>query len=149
MPWLIILLALFFNFSNGFFNGYWFGSLSHAYPISWFWSWQFIVGIILFFIGMYINISSDQALLNLRKGGKKGYYIPHGALFEKISSPNLMGEIIEWSGWALMSWCLSAFSFALWTAANLIPRALDHHRWYHRYFPDYPKGRKALFPGVL
>jgi len=23
MPWLIVLMALFFNFSNGFFNGYW------------------------------------------------------------------------------------------------------------------------------
>ncbi len=149
MPWLIVLLALFFNFSNGFFNGYWFGTLSNNYPISWFWSWQFIVGIILFFTGMYINISSDQALLGLRSGGKKGYYIPYGGLFEKVSSPNLMGEIIEWCGWAIMGWCLPAFSFALWTAANLVPRALDHHRWYHRYFPDYPKNRKAVFPGVL
>jgi len=149
MPWLIVLLALFFNFSNGFFNGYWFGTLSPVYAVSWFWSWQFILGSVLFFTGMYINISSDQALLNLRKGEKKGYYIPYGGLFEKVSSPNLMGEIIEWSGWALMGWCLPAFSFALWTVANLLPRALDHHRWYHRYFSNYPRERKALFPGIL
>jgi len=30
--------------------------------------------------------------------------------------------------------------------ANLIPRALDHHRWYKEQFEDYPPERKALLP---
>ncbi len=150
MPWLIVMLALFFNFINGFFNGYWFGTLSSGYyPDSWLKNPVFIIGIILFFIGMYINLKSDNRLLALRKGGKKGYYIPYGFLFKYISSPNLLGEIIEWTGWAIMSWALPSFSFALWTAANLIPRAIDHHRWYHKKFSDYPKKRKAIFPSVL
>ena len=59
-----------------------------------------------------------------------------------------MGEIIEWSGFALMCWNLPALSFAVWTAANLIPRALSHHAWYRRTFPDYPPGRKAVIPGA-
>jgi len=98
---------------------------------------------------MYINISSDNILLGLRKGGKKGYYIPYGGLFKYVSSPNLSGEIIEWLGWAMMSWCLPSFSFALWTMANLIPRALDHHHWYKRKFADYPKDRKAVIPFLV
>ncbi len=150
MPWLIVLLALFFNFANGFFNGYWFGTLSQGYyPDSWGSDPRFIVGLVVFFVGMYINQKSDNKLLALRKGGKKGYYIPYGFLFNYVSSPNLLGEIIEWAGWAIMSWSLPSFSFALWTAANLIPRAIDHHRWYRKKFPDYPKERKALFPAIL
>jgi hypothetical protein len=149
MPLVIVAMALFFNFANGFFNGYWFGVLSPVYGNDWFTGWRFITGLILFIAGMYINISSDQILLNLRKGGKKGYYIPYGGLFGYVSSPNLLGEIIEWTGWAIMSWCLPSFSFALWTMANLVPRALDHHRWYKKRFPHYPVNRKALIPFIL
>jgi hypothetical protein len=35
------------------------------------------------------------------------------------------------------------------TAANLVPRALSHHRWYQANFPDYPHERRALLPGLL
>lgn len=149
IPLVIVLFAIFFNVFNGFFNGYWFGYLSPAYEVSWLWDVRFIIGILLFFGGMYINVHADQLLIALRKGGKTGYYIPRGWLFKWISSPNLFGEIIEWTGWAILAWCLPSFSFALWTAANLIPRALDHHRWYHNYFDDYPANRKAVFPYVL
>lgn len=148
MPLTIILLAVVFNLFNGFFNGYWFGYLS-KYSMNWLTDWRFILGVVLFFTGMVINISSDQKLIHLRKGGKTGYYIPYGGLFRYISSPNLFGEIIEWLGWALMSWCLPAFSFALWTMANLVPRAKDHHRWYHKRFENYPKERKAVIPFLI
>lgn len=149
MPLLVALSAIFFNLCNGFFNGYWFGNLTPVYDISWFTDWRFILGVIIFFTGMAINLSSDEKLIGLRKGGKKGYFIPRGGLFNYVSSPNLFGEIIEWLGWAMMSWCLPAFSFALWTMANLIPRGLDHHRWYKRRFDDYPKERKAVIPFLI
>lgn len=149
MPVLIVLSAFFFNICNGFFNGYYFGYITPEYSMSWFYDWRFILGILLFFTGMLINITSDNKLLSLRKGGKKGYFIPHGGLFNYISSPNLFGEIIEWTGWAIMCWCLPAFSFALWTMANLIPRAIDHHRWYKRRFNDYPTERKAVIPFLV
>ena len=35
------------------------------------------------------------------------------------------------------------------SAANLIPRAITTQRWYREKFPDYPKERKALIPGIL
>lgn len=150
MPLVIVLLATIFNLLNGFFNGYWFGYLNDLpYGPGWLTDWRFITGAILFFAGMYINISSDQKLINLRKDRKTGYYIPYGGLFKYVSSPNLFGEMIEWSGWAMMSWCLPSFSFALWTVTNLIPRARDHHRWYHKKFENYPKERKAVIPFLI
>lgn len=149
MPVLIVLMAFFFNICNGFFNGYWFGNFAPVYDLSWFYDWRFILGTLLFFTGMYINMSSDNILLGLRKGGKKGYYIPYGGMFRYVSSPNLFGEIIEWLGWALLCWCMPALSFAVWTMANLIPRAIDHHRWYKRRFENYPVKRKAVIPFLV
>jgi hypothetical protein len=60
-----------------------------------------------------------------------------------------MGEIIEWCGWALATWTFAGAAFAFFTIANLLPRALSHHRWYREKFPDYPRERKAIIPGVL
>lgn len=149
MPVLIVLMAFSFNICNGFFNGYWFGNFAPVYELSWFYDWRFILGATMFVVGMYINMSSDNILMGLRKGGRKGYYIPYGGMFTYVSSPNLFGEIIEWLGWAILCWCLPAFSFALWTMANLIPRAIDHHRWYKRRFENYPKERKAVIPFLV
>ncbi len=75
--------------------------------------------------------------------------VPRGGLFELVSCPNLSGEILQWFGFALMCWNLPALSFAIWTAANLIPRAISHHRWYRTHFADYPKSRRAVVPGIL
>ena len=74
---------------------------------------------------------------------------PRGGAFEYLSCPNLLGEIMEWTGLAVLTWCVPALGFALWTAANLVPRALWRHRWYRETFPDYPRSRRAILPWVL
>lgn len=145
MPAAIFVSAIFFNLMNGFLNGYYLGNFG-AYETSWLYSPLFVIGIILFIWGMFINDKSDAMLLALRKPGETGYKIPRGFLFEKISCPNHFGEIIEWIGFAIMTWNIASFSFALWTFANLAPRSIAHHKWYKEKFEDYPKNRKALIP---
>jgi hypothetical protein len=44
---------------------------------------------------------------------------------------------------------MAGLAFALYTAANLVPRALRHHAWYRERFVDYPSERKALIPYLL
>lgn len=149
MPVLIMSFAIFFNFINAYFNGYWFGFLTPGYEVSWLYDLRFIIGFIIFITGFIINQASDQKLLDLRKGGKTGYFIPRGGLFNFISCPNFFGEIIEWAGFALMSWNLASLSFAIWTMVNLIPRARAHHKWYLKEFKDYPKKRKAVIPYII
>lgn len=148
MPISIAVSAFFFNLVNGTINGYFLGFLSD-YSNEWFYSIPFIVGIVLFVIGTYINISHDYRLIDLRKDGSTGYKIPHGGLFKYVSSPNLMGEMVEWLGWGIMTWSIPTLSFTIWTWANLLPRALDHHKWYKKQFEDYPVNRKAVFPYLL
>jgi 3-oxo-5-alpha-steroid 4-dehydrogenase 1 len=149
MPLVIAGMAFFFNLVNGTINGYGLGYLERAYPVSWTSDPRFISGIILFVLGFAINQYSDHKLIMLRKNNGNQYKIPQGGLFKYISCPNFLGEIVEWGGFALLTWSLPALSFFIWTSVNLIPRALDHHRWYKSYFTDYPKKRKAIFPFLL
>ena len=109
----------------------------------------FYLGLIVFFIGMYINIKSDYLVIALRKSKGPGYHLPTKFMHKYISSPNYFGEIIEWLGWTILTWSISGAVFALWTIANLFPRAFAHHQWYKEQFPDYPKNRKAIIPGII
>jgi len=149
MPLSIALNAVFFNLVNGSINGYFFGIAEAQYAASYFTEWNFILGVVLFVAGYVINIQSDNILLRLRKPGETGYKIPHGGFYRFISCPNYFGEIIEWAGFALAAWSLPALSFAVWTFANLAPRAIANHKWYVEKFADYPKDRKALIPFVF
>lgn len=149
MPVSIALSAVFFNVVNGFTNGYWLGSLGPAYPENWLYDPRFGVGLFLFIAGAGINNWADNRLIHLRRGSDSGYRIPRGGLFRFISCPNHFGEIVEWTGFAVMCWNLPALGFAVWTAANLIPRAISHHRWYRSHFNNYPPERKAVLPGLI
>jgi len=148
MPLIVALLAFMFNIFNASFHGYWFFFMDNQYNVSWLLSSNFLIGLSIFISGMIINIHSDRILLDISKE-KKGYQIPHGGFYRWVSSPNYFGEIIEWIGWAIMTWSLSGFVFALWTTFNLLPRALKHHSWYKDKFNNYPKDRKAIIPKIL
>jgi steroid 5-alpha-reductase/3-oxo-5-alpha-steroid 4-dehydrogenase 1 len=102
--------------------------------------------LIIFAIGFVINRHADSVLLSLRKPGETGYKIPYGGLYNYISCPNYFGEMVEWFGFAFAAQSLSGWSFFIWTVCNLAPRAVLHHKWYLKKFPDYPKQRRALIP---
>jgi protein-S-isoprenylcysteine O-methyltransferase Ste14 len=143
IPLAIVLSAFFFNIVNGLINGYFLSNINlHSVSIF------LITGFLLFVLGLYINISSDNKLIKLRKI-KKGYFIPKGGLFKYISCPNFFGEILEWLGFALMTSNIGSLSFFIWTCCNLIPRALAHHSWYKNKFNKYPKQRKAILPFLI
>ena len=148
MPVFIVINAIFFNVVNAGINGYYLSefAVSEGNDTISFGSFHFVAGIILFFTGFAINNISDTILIKLRKTGETGYKIPYGFLFKYVSAPNLLGEIIEWGGFALMAWNLPALAFIIWTFANLVPRAKNHHDWYIRNFENYPKERKIIFP---
>lgn len=145
MPVIIMLSAMLFNTVNGSLLGSWFGRFAY-YPDNWYSTPMFITGIIFFIGGMILNLRSDYYLIRLRGNGETGYKIPQSGLFKLIASPNLLGEMIEWGGYALLTWSLPALAFFVWTCSNLIPRAVANHRWYKKTFPEYPPGRRRLIP---
>jgi len=151
----VVLMAIFFNLINGYLNGSYLFSISDAYTLHWLVDLRFIMGVLIFLTGYVINQVSDSILRKLRSSGKgdggsgKQYLVPEGFLFERISCPNYFGEILEWLGWAVLTWSPSGFAFFIWTAANLLPRALSHHRWYNQQFSAYPEKRSAVIPYIL
>lgn len=149
MPLAVAAMAALFNLMNGYLNGRWLNTLSPPYPDGWLTDPRFLIGAALFVVGYGINLQSDEILRHLRAPGETGYKIPTGGLYRWVSSPNYLGEMIEWTGFAIASWSLPGLAFALWTAANLVPRAVSHHRWYQEKFPDYPGERRALIPYLL
>jgi 3-oxo-5-alpha-steroid 4-dehydrogenase 1 len=64
-----------------------------------------LVGIAVFALGMWINVKSDDMLQRAKlkahsdKTAKSKYVIIRVFLFEYVSSPNYLGEIIEWFGY--------------------------------------------------
>ncbi len=148
MPALVALLAVAFNVLNACVNAPWVSAFGD-YPASWLLDPRFAAGAAVFLAGFALDVSSDRALRRLRPRGETGYAIPRGGAFRWVSCPNYLGEMLEWSGWALATWSLAGAAFALYTVANLAPRALAHHAWYRARFPDYPPGRRALIPFLL
>ena len=149
MPLSIALSGTLFNILNTYIIARYLFTLGPVYEMSWLWDPRFIIGTVIFLIGFRINTHSDSILRNLLKPGETEYKIPHGGMFKYVSGANYMGELIEWIGFAIATWCLPSVVFIIWTAANLVPRAIAGHKWYKEAFEDYPKGRKALIPFIL
>jgi hypothetical protein len=146
MPLSIVAGAFGFQMVNAYLIGRWLFEMAPRYPSAWLADPRFLAGTVLFVAGSVVNRRADG---ELRRLAADGYAIPRGTLFRRISCPNYLGEIVLWIGWALATWSLPSAAFALWTTANLAPRARSHHRFYRQRFPDYPKDRSALVPGLF
>ena len=148
IPVTVMSLAIAFNLLNAFINARWISELG-SYPVTWLTDPRFLIGAALFAGGLAVNLNADRTLRGLRGPGETGYRIPHGGAYRWVSCPNYLGEMVEWFGWALATWSPAGLAFAVYTAANLAPRALAHHRWYRDQFADYPPERRALIPHIL
>ncbi len=149
MPVSVVLMGMSFNAVNAYLISFHFVFNPASYPQDWLWSPAFLAGTGLYGLGYWITRSSDRVLRELRAPGETGYRIPRGGLFRFVSCPNYLGEMIQWAGFALLTWSPAGLVFLLWTVANLLPRAISHHRWYRETFQEYPDQRKAVFPGLI
>jgi 3-oxo-5-alpha-steroid 4-dehydrogenase 1 len=150
MPLVIVGMGILFNLINAFIQGGWILYLSPVdmYTTDWLLTPQFNIGIFLFFTGMAINLHSDHVIRNLRKPGDTNHYLPEKGLYKYITSANYFGEIVEWIGFAILTWSLAGAVFAIWTCANLIPRANSIYINYKKEFGDKVMNRKRVIPFI-
>ena len=136
MPVSIIAMGVFFNLLNACMQGGWIFWISpeNRYGTEWLATPQFIIGVLIFAAGMFINIQSDSIVRHLRKPGDTKHYIPRGGMFRYVSSANYLGELMEWIGFAVFTWSFAGLVFAVWTFANLAPRARKINQKYAAEF---------------
>ena len=142
MPVVIMLMGILFNVINGVIQGgglYWFPNPDFEQGVAYLLRWNAMAGILLFLIGMAINLHSDHVIRHLRKPGDSQHYLPQKGMYRYVTAANYLGEIIEWTGFAIAAGTLAAWVFPIWTAANLVPRA---HAIYNRYKEEF--GEEAL-----
>ncbi len=145
MPLSVIVMGVIFNVLNAIMQGGWifYVSPENMYELSWLLSPQFIIGTLIFIVGMIINIHSDYVIRNLRAPGDTKHYLPKKGMFKYVTSANYFGEFVEWLGFAILTWSLSGAVFAVWTFANLTPRAAKIYDNYKKEFGDELDTRKV------
>ena len=138
MPLSVILMGVVFNTLNALMQGGWifYVAPENMYEMSWLTTPQFIIGTLIFISGMIINIHSDYIIRHLRKPGDTKHYLPKKGMFKYVTSANYFGEFVEWCGFAILTWSLAGAVFALWTFANLAPRAAKIYDNYKKEFGD-------------
>ena len=157
----IMFTGIAFNILNAVMQGYWiffesfncnYTVLGYSYTdIAWLRSPQFIIGLCIFILGFIVNLRSDYIIRHLRKSDDDNkHYLPSGFLFDYVTSANYLGELLEWLGFAILTWSLSGLVFFIWTFANLVPRANAIYKRYQKEFPEEMRQRhlKRVFPFI-
>jgi len=160
MPIGIMCLGISFNILNSMMQGYWIFHVAYIQEpqalfvqmgVDWFCNWRFILGTCLFIAGYVINLRSDYIIRHLRKNPEDTkHYFPKGFMFNYVTSANYFGELVEWLGFAILTWSIPGLVFFIWTFANLAPRAHAIHKHYKLEFPEEMKNRnlKRLIPFI-
>ncbi len=142
MPLAIMLMGVVFNVLNGLMQGEWLFYLAPEGLYTDAWLSFFWLGVILFFIGMGINLHSDSVIRHLRKPGDTRHYLPQKGMYRYVTSGNYFGELVEWIGFAVLTCSPAAWVFVLWTFANLAPRANSIRNRYREEFGKDAVGKR-------
>lgn len=138
---------------HGYLNAAWVTRYHPEPGASWFADPRFVVGVTLYYAGLFANLHADHVLRTLRTReevarGERVYRIPRGGLYERVTNASYFAELVFWAGLAIFTWSPAGLFILAISAANLVPRAIATHRWYLERFPDYPRERKILVPYV-
>lgn len=146
----VMLAGAAFNTRNGILQGNWlFNISSDDYYDNLFKQKSFYLGVIFFFTGMFINIHSDHVIRTLRKRGDTNHYLPQRGMYRFVTSANYLGEIIEWTGYAILTQSLCGVLFVYWTIANLVPRSFSIYNLYLNEFGSDVLKKKRIIPFIM
>jgi 3-oxo-5-alpha-steroid 4-dehydrogenase 1 len=147
---MVMAMGMFVTAIHGYLNATFFTGFAPHLNNDWFTDPRFLAGLVVYYCGFFLIVQSEAIVRKLRApDGSGGYKVPHGGAYRWVSSPQYLGELTAWAGFALMTWGLPGVMIFLISAGNLVPRAFATHKWYREKFTDYPPERKALIPHVL
>ena len=114
-----------------------------------------VVGVLVFVLGEAGNARAHLLLRSFRPAGSTDKSLPHGFLFEWVSCPHYLCEILSWVGFNLVTQSLAGVAFMTVGAGILGAWAHTRHVAYRREFTGeggrelYPTRRRALVPYVF
>ncbi|KAL5280377.1 SRD5A3 family protein [Megaselia abdita] len=109
---------------------------------------------LLFFLCWREQYKTNKILVSLRtdKSGRQvsdKHFIPYGRLFNYISSPHFLTEIIMYSCLSgIMPKSLYLINLAIFVYLNQVNNANVVHDWYKNKFENYPRDRKVIVPFI-
>jgi very-long-chain enoyl-CoA reductase len=112
------------------------------------------VGLVVWIAAEAGNTRAHLILSALRREDPQGRNIPRGFLFNWVSCPHYLCEIISWLGFVLIARTWAAAALVGLSFAILTYWATTRHRAYKKDFDGlagrelYPPARRALLPGV-
>ncbi|KAM7191335.1 3-oxo-5-alpha-steroid 4-dehydrogenase domain containing protein [Rhypophila sp. PSN 637] len=174
---LVWLFGLLFQIINGTCIGAWLAAYGPLTQKDWssnltFGTFQFVLGISLFYVGLAANYYHDDELREIRrreirrqerlasqsknpeqaiKKVEKHYEIPQAGLFKVMLYPHYFVEWVEWTGFWIAAGvgCTPARCFVVNEVAAMLPRAVSGKKWYEDKFGKEKIGKKwAVIPGV-
>ncbi|XP_059608324.1 polyprenol reductase-like [Phlebotomus argentipes] len=118
-------------------------------------NWRVITSAVVFIFAWRQQWRANDSLARLRKNSSgqvvtEKHLMPAGGFFDLISSPHMSFECLMYV--ALVPALAGNTDWLLvtaWVIANQAQVAHFTHIWYREAFPNYPKSRKALIPGVF
>lgn len=151
----VVLSGFFVTSIHGYLNARWYSEHCSYLDWDWLFSPTCIIGLTIYEISFWSTIYCESIMRNLRDPSpgaaqeQPRYKIPTGFLFKYVTSPQYFTELAGFAGWAIMTWSPAGLFIFLISCANLIPRAIASHKWYHEKFKgEYPTERKILIPFV-
>lgn len=111
--------------------------------------WSFI-----FLWSTYMQLRSNYILAGLRKNKHgdvvtKEHKIPFGELFNYVSSPLQLTEILMYLMLSAILWQSTTIHyFTIFVIMNQVECAILANHWYRNTFKNYPKERKLLIPYI-
>jgi very-long-chain enoyl-CoA reductase len=117
---------------------------------------QTYAAVAIFLLGQLGNGWAHLKLRALRsRRGTTDRAIPRGGLFEWVSCPHYMFEILSWCGFALLTRVWGSYAFLALGTVLVSSYAWTRHRAYRSEFdglegrPLYPSRRRAILPLLL
>lgn len=118
-------------------------------------SWRVLVSGSVFIFAWWEQWRANDALAQLRKDAKgnvvtEKHLMPKGGFFDLISSPHMFFECLMYVALVpALSGNTDWLLVMAWVISNQAQVAHFTHIWYRESFPNYPKSRKALIPGIF
>lgn len=153
MPLSVIAMGVVFNMINAVMQaeGLFRFPGAHLYDAGWLYFARpnAVAGLVVFVLGVVINMHSDSVIRHLRAPGDTKHYLPQKGMYRFVTSANYFGELVEWTGFAVLTLSPAAWVFVWWTAANLVPRAdAIHRRYIEEFGRDAVGRRRRIIPFV-